>query len=580
MISLKTRLTIRFLLLLIACLLTVPLSYLMTVIIYNVYYEGGNNETYQDNFYVGDWLREIVNETTYKQEKAQVSPAVIKQLKERNAWLQILDHQGREIYRFGVPPSWPKRLTAGQLAEEEAMDRGLSTWHAPKNGEDLTWVLRLQSYIHLKYMAQDVKRNGESLQLPQQWKNRLQKEKAWVQVLNDKGKEIYQFHRPANQPTQLSPGKLLEKKQILSEDSRSQIWYDPDHKETWIYGVNEIDFKEKLIEIGQMGTTGMMLIWIIVVSWWYGRQLGKPLLHIMGWIQSLARGAYIEPTDRDGSLPSRNTDGKLTRPYRIYRDVIEAMDHLTKTLKQSEVERKRLETTREEWITGVSHDMKTPLSSVKGYATLLETEHYQWTADEVRSHARVIREKSEHMERLLEDLNLTYRLKNDVLPLSKEPTQVKELVRRVAVDLANHKLAKQAEIQFHAPEGERLLYPLDPHWFKRAIDNMAINALVHNPPNTQVILEVKGDSFQQEPSVLYPGIYIRIRDNGHGMDEETQQNLFKRYYRGTHTHTSEGTGLGLAIAEQLIRAHGGSINVHSVQDKGTTMEIYLPPLQN
>ncbi|MDB5083729.1 MAG: sensor histidine kinase [Bacilli bacterium] len=321
--------------------------------------------------------------------------------------------------------------------------------------------------------------------------------------------------------------------------------------------------------------TGILVV-VIGMSLLFGRQLGIPILHILNWLKLIAAGTYLEPTDATGRPRSRHAaTGLLKSSYRLYQEVIDALEHLTGVLKHNEENRKLLEQTREEWITGVSHDLKTPLSSVKGYAELLSASHYQWTEEEIRNFGRVIAEKAAYMQGLMEDLSLTFHLKNNALPLQREPQNVVELVRRSVIDMVNQPAADGQHIHVHFIEKDQITYPLDPKWFKRAIDNLLANASLHNPVGTTISVRVESLPHHK---LLYPGILIEIVDDGKGMDEETVSHLFDRYYRGTNTSAAQstGTGLGTAIAKQLIEAHGGSISVYSRLNEGTSVIISFP----
>src|SRR5690606_693667 len=104
----------------------------------------------------------------------------------------------------------------------------------------------------------------------------------------------------------------------------------------------------------------------VIIAFLFGHRLGSPILHMMNWLKNLSNGKLQEPKDKRGRPASRSGEGRLRRPYRVYREVIQSLDSLTGSLKQAEEARSRLEKSREEWITGVSHDLKTPLSSIKG----------------------------------------------------------------------------------------------------------------------------------------------------------------------------------------------------------------------
>ncbi len=121
---------------------------------------------------------------------------------------------------------------------------------------------------------------------------------------------------------------------------------------------------------------------------------------------------------------------------------------------------------------------------------------------------------------------------------------------------------------------ERVTYPLDAAWFKRALDNLIANAAIHNPPETRIrlTLEIRGE----KEGLSYPGLLFRVEDNGRGMDAESVTRLFDRYYRGTRTGSEQGTGLGMAIARQLVEAHGGEIRVETQPGSGTRVEVLAP----
>lgn len=178
------------------------------------------------------------------------------------------------------------------------------------------------------------------------------------------------------------------------------------------------------------------------------------------------------------------------------------------------------------------------------------------------------------MDGLIEDLSLTFRLRNNAVPFQSKPENGVEILRRVVIDLVNYPQAEGQTVQFQS-DVDQLMYPIDVKWFNRAFDNLVTNAWLHNPVGTTISLEVKS---KLKEGFKYAGISIYIRDNGVGMDIDTSDHLFERYYRGTNTsdESAKGTGLGNAIAKQLIEAHGGKISVESKLDHGTTIIVEFP----
>ena len=143
------------------------------------------------------------------------------------------------------------------------------------------------------------------------------------------------------------------------------------------------------------------------------------------------------------------------------------------------------------------------------------------------------------------------------------------IIRRkyLSQDIINDPVFSNRNIEFESDRQE-LIVSIDPDLFRRAIQNIIINALIHNPPDTEIKIVI-GKSAANV-------VFISIRDNGSGMNEAEQAKLFNRYYRGTNTgEKPEGSGLGLAIAKQIVVLCGGNISVKSSTDIGTEFIITL-----
>ncbi|QKG83355.1 HAMP domain-containing histidine kinase [Kroppenstedtia pulmonis] len=576
--GLNARITLRFLLWLGIYLIMMGLVAVGSLTFYSVSQFG---EPYgKKHPYSGDVLRETVRHTQWKDNVIVVEEEQKKKLQKLGGWLQILDEEGKEKYRLDAPSYLPHRYAPGELADLKSTTENVYSWYGEKDGRKLTWIYG--STHLLERLTSQATISGTNIDVPKALLEQVRREKGWIQVLNEQGEEIYQYRKPKSIPRQYSSGELSYYLSFAhKEDLSLKYWYDrrKERNWTWIYGTPPID-NQLMEEFWKKATTSFYIGWglvAVIMAFLFGRRLGAPLLHMLNWLQNLDRGVYQEPVNRKG-IPRSQMAGKkgLRRPYRIYRDVVQTMERLTQTLQRAEKERSRLEKTREEWITGVSHDMKTPLASVKGYADLLATSEYKWSDEEVRQFAKVVQDKSAYMERMLNDLSLTYRLKNESLPLHLTSCNLTELLRRSAIDVANDPIFSQQNITFQGPES-KVVYPLDPHWFKRAVDNLVINAAQHNPAGTTIQVCLR-ERMSETPHTS-AGLVIDIIDNGKGMDQESLEHLFDRYYRGTDTdRKEEGSGLGMIIAKQLIEAHGGRIEIHSQSGEGTTVSIFLPPI--
>ena len=399
---------------------------------------------------------------------------------------------------------------------------------------------------------------------------------AWVQVLDPQGRVVYAHAVPSEVPTAYAPGELVyarTKPASIGQRSVYTLYASDRGKLTWILGSEKgwttpIDVAASPAPLIQalLGLVVLSIAVALLVAWIGAETLSRPLVHMLSWLEALASGSYAEPLDRNGRPASRHIDGSLRAPFRTYREVIASLDTLTAELGRTQAERERIEAAREEWITGITHDLRTPLSSVRGYADLLGSE-YEFSAEETRAHARTIREQAENMERLIDDLGLTFRLRAEALPLDRAIVDLTEVAREAAVALANDPRAEGRAVEFGACAGP-LPVSADERYLARALGNLLGNAAVHNPAGTTVTVRTAREGGWAR---------VDVTDDGRGMDEATLARLFDRYYRGTASGGDAfGTGLGMAIARQLVEAHGGTVDVASEVDAGTTISLRLP----
>ena len=398
-------------------------------------------------------------------------------------------------------------------------------------------------------------------------------ENDWLQILNEEGKEIYSYRKPEQIQNSYSPGELVAyRKAGKISDYKISTWFHEinSQKITWVYGI-----QSKHSTLNELGffilRIAVFMLLLFLTALMFGYQFGKPILYLLEWIENMADGIYQEPAGKTGKVLFG--DGMKKQYQKEYGELILAIKSLCNNLRENENSREKLEKSREEWIAGVSHDMKTPLSSVKGYASLLASEQYVFNQRETQSYAQIICEKAFYMEELIEDLNLTFAIKNNALPINLKIVNIVELVRRSVINLLNNGIANDADISFTYTD-EKILYPIDENWFLRAIDNLMCNAIYHNRDHIKIEVSVIQKSGEQKNAP----VIVKISDNGRGMTKEQTEHIFERYYHETNTSDSgkKGSGLGTAIAKQLIEANGGKITVESEMYQGTSFIINLP----
>lgn len=190
-------------------------------------------------------------------------------------------------------------------------------------------------------------------------------------------------------------------------------------------------------------------------------------------------------------------------------------------------------------------------------SSMLLSPQYDWNSEEKTVFLTEIQQKANHMEELIGDLNLSFQLDEQQLPVQWEKHDLVEFIRRIVVDVANDPRSAGSSLTFEndEPQMETLF---DMKLLQRALHNLLLNAVLHNPSGTNIKVSITKSTQLQ----------IVISDDGLGMDDKAIDRLFSKYYRGVPTDfRSEGTGLGMAIAKQLVLAHGGDILVTSEINK-------------
>lgn len=301
---------------------------------------------------------------------------------------------------------------------------------------------------------------------------------------------------------------------------------------------------------------GILILTGLVID----RQIRKPLFFFIRWIDQLSLGVFNKPdTIKNFSL------NKIR--FSPFLELKSKLDGLTDQLNAAEKERKELEETRKNWTAGVTHDLKTPLSYIKGYAAMLRSEH-KWDEEEIKEFAKIIEEKSLYMEQLIDDLSVVYEFEKMQIPLNLRTMNLVTFVKNVLEDLRQYPTANDYPIHLNVEDEGDILLSFDQTLLKRSLENFIMNAIYHNPPETTITVSIK--TIEGSP-------LIEIKDDGIGMDDKTIQQLFNQYYRGTTTDKSHlGSGLGMSIAKQFIEKQGGQVKVESEPNKGTKIKILFP----
>lgn len=245
--------------------------------------------------------------------------------------------------------------------------------------------------------------------------------------------------------------------------------------------------------------------------------------------------------------------------------------NINKTSEILQSQRRQLrkkETARANWIAGVSHDIRTPLSMVMGYASQLESDDR--LPEDDRKKASVIVSKSRQMKNLINDLNLASKLEYNMQPINPARQNLVAVVRQVVVDFINTDIDDKHPIEWETDEDLKVCFAdIDEDLMKRAVSNLIQNCINHNEQGCHIFVRV----MTGEDTCM-----VVVADNGRGAtDEQIEKLNHSPHYMICDENTSEQRhGLGLLIVKQIVTAHGGVTEIGHSSYGGFSVTLILP----
>jgi signal transduction histidine kinase len=306
---------------------------------------------------------------------------------------------------------------------------------------------------------------------------------------------------------------------------------------------------------------GGALLVSVAIAWWLASNITRPVVQITRATEEMARGNY----DPDLQLPVTSDEiGLLSKAFiAMAREV--ARSHRA----------------MRDLLANVSHDLRTPLTSVQGFAGAL-VDGTLAGPEGAREAGRIIGEESERMRRLVEDLLYLGRIESGEIALDREP-----------IDLADVARAAQSRFTFRAQETATHLRILadgcvpmigDPHRLAQVLDNLLDNAFKHTPPDGTVTVVARRE-VSRMPNARVPRLpasgVLSVHNTGSVIPHEETDRVFERFYQLDKARAGRGgRGLGLAIALEIVQAHQGRIEVESSAEQGTTFTLRFPLLES
>ena len=381
----------------------------------------------------------------------------------------------------------------------------------------------------------------------------LQEQSAWAMLLNEDGDVIWQQSLPEKLPRSYTSTEVASFSRWYLEDYPVKIWTRADGKlmvvgyqpGTLVKYYFSLEWPYMGVLLGGIAAVFIInLLLIIFLILRNTRKVEKAMTPILQGIQNLSHGKALH-LEEQGELAEINAGLNRAAGYM-----------------------KKKDNTRAEWIRGVSHDIRTPLSMVLGYASELEDDGD--LPPNARKQAGIIRRESEKMKRLIDDLNLTTKLEYALQPVHFQDVDWVETSRQAVSEVLNSGLDSRYEIVFAEMQPGRSAHLLgDDGLLRRMLDNLIRNSITHNPHGCRISVSVGEENGR---------CLCTVSDDGIGIEPER----LKVLNRGDDITSTQGSdeknehGLGLKLVMQIVKAHRGTVSFSGSTPHGLEVRISLP----
>lgn len=244
-----------------------------------------------------------------------------------------------------------------------------------------------------------------------------------------------------------------------------------------------------------------------------------------------------------------NYSHEISRSEGLYEGIVNNFNNIGSNLNVAVEEAIKSEKLKTELITNVSHDLKTPLTSIINYSDLLSKKNN--TKDEIEEYSKIINEKSNKLKILIEDLFEVSKAASNNIELNRQELDFNSLVAQSVGEWEDKIAEKNIEIIQNLPQ-EKVILDIDGQKFSRVLDNLFSNISKYALENSRVYVELKNDE----------NIKLTIKNISKYPLNISSDELMERFTRGEKSRTTSGSGLGLSIASSFVRAHGASFDIN------------------
>ncbi len=354
--------------------------------------------------------------------------------------------------------------------------------------------------------------------------------------------------------------KILEEKTLLSQEfgSAREELHDKGIVlnssidrllDSWNEEINKGRSQEQLIPAGVAGIDIAVFFVVLYVI----RQSLNPLQILTGALSRVKEGVYGEKIN----YTAKDEVGELVGSFNIMSD----------TIKVKEEEARKIDIAKDEFLAMITHELKTPLVPIRGYADLLLSEHLGKLTPKQKERLAIIKSSAGSLLDIISDLLDAQKLELGQLRMKKESHSINDTVTK-AVE-AFQPQADENEITI-TTSGPNVVMMHDSERIGQVLTNLIKNSLIAVQSKVGTIV-IKTEDLPSD-------VRVSVEDNGIGIPTDKQKDLFKKFYQVDATLTRErgGSGLGLSICKGIVEGHGGKIEVQSTPNVGTTFSFTLP----
>ena len=380
----------------------------------------------------------------------------------------------------------------------------------------------------------------------------LEEHHAWAMVLDDIGTVIFQSRLPEELPRRYTAADVAKFSRWYLGDYPVYVQEHPQgllvvggekgSQAKYYFSVSESYARKLLVGLAAVFLTNIIVV--VLLIWKNTRHVEKAVTPILRGIETVSSGQPV-------SLPEKGELAEINRQ-----------------LNKAGVFIAKKDSARADWISGVSHDVRTPLSVILGFAGQLEDDRTLPVS--AREQAASIRKQGERLRSLISDLNLASRLEYSMQPLRMETVYLVELARQAVCEFLDGGLEEQYEIEFYAdPKRESAALQGDEALLKRALCNLIQNSIAHNPQGCRITVSATGEETD---------MIITVSDDGIGVPAEKlkELNADSRYLESTDEKLNLRHGLGVLLVRQIIEAHKGTMAMESEPQKGFKTVLTFP----